>query len=201
MTKSRKITLSFLTLLLLFVETIAAEIIFNLDQPWDLVLKTGEKIPVNQIVFDKDTSDKTIVIFQRVDGSKGFADIQNIVITDKFKGILSQVSEEISKKEGIHIDQLQPEPKPITESGCYTRKGYLFAVSEALYDKAFKMLLDGDSNAVAKLAASGVGVWITREGLPVYKEHVGGFLTSKTKFRVRGEVETFWTSIDAIKCN
>lgn len=108
MTSLCKAPLLLSLLLFLVVESFAAAITVNSPEPWNLVLKTGESLPVQQIVFDKDTSDNTIVIFQRADGSKGFADIDNIVLTDEFKNILSQMSDEIRKEEGLEIDS-EPE--------------------------------------------------------------------------------------------
>ncbi len=84
-------------------KTFAAEITVNFQEPWELQLKTGEAIPLKQLVLDKDISGNTIVIFQRLDGSKGFTDLGNIENTQEFGKIVSQISEEVSIREGLDL--------------------------------------------------------------------------------------------------
>ncbi|WP_040372888.1 hypothetical protein [Desulfovibrio oxyclinae] len=80
---------------------------------------------------------------------------------------------------------------------CYTKKGYVFAASEELFDKAMRMISQKDRAAFMKLAKTGL-VGITRDGVKVFREDVTW--DGMCEIRPAGETGTVWTNIEAVDC-
>lgn len=114
---------------------------------------------------------------------------------DKFQKDIPLIAEPV-------VQETAPEPEitPVPKKGCYTKKGFIYSLSEKVYDTAMQMAYDDDTAALAKMVLAGQ-IGLTRRGIKVFKKHTGGFLTSKTRFRLSGETRYYWTSIDAVTCN
>lgn len=78
-----------------------------------------------------------------------------------------------------------------------TNDGYLAALTEELLDKVTEYSINGDSEAVANLAATGTVIML-KPGLRVFRVDSSGFLGSKVKIRPKGQNIEVWTVMEAI---
>ena len=145
------------------------------------VLKVTEKIR-------KDFPRYTVNIAAIHNKALGFVD-------EKFQKDIPLIAEPV-----VQEKVAEPEIPEAPKKGCYTKKGFIYSLSERVYDTAMQMAYDDDTAALAKMALAGQ-IGLTRKGIKVFKKHTGGFLTSKTRFRLPGETRYYWTSIDAVTCN
>jgi hypothetical protein len=81
---------------------------------------------------------------------------------------------------------------------CYTREGYVAAISEKYLDDLIRYSVDKDYVAIQKLLKAGVVVEM-KQGVKVFvvKTHL---LSGKVEFRIPGYTDILWTVTEGIKC-
>lgn len=91
---------------------------------------------------------------------------------------------------------VQTEASPSRE--CYTKEGYIAAISEKYLSDAVRYSIDKDYVAIQKLIDAGVIVQM-KKGIRVHivDTHI---LSGKVEFRLPGETDVLWTVIEAISC-
>lgn len=81
---------------------------------------------------------------------------------------------------------------------CYTREGYIAAISEKYLEDVIQYSIDKDYVAIQKLLKAGVVVEM-KKGVKVFvvKTHL---LSGKVEFRISGYTDILWTVTEGIKC-
>lgn len=81
---------------------------------------------------------------------------------------------------------------------CYTKDGYVAAISEKYLDDMIKYSVDKDYEAINKLFAAGVIVTM-KDGIRVHVVETHAF-SGKVEFRLPGSTDVLWTITKALKC-
>lgn len=127
-----------------------------------------------------------------------------LIIIFIFSGIFGSLSDDNKKKSTSHStttttkSKTSSSPPQTSQDLSYiTKGGYPASASKELFEKAIKMAVDNDTQALQKLINSNL-VFILKEGVPVYVED-SSILGGWVKLRPKGETVTFYTNIEAIE--